>query len=121
MTGYRSATHFEEIPYVFYNIDGAGYPRNPFERAPKSHKTLAKLISNTWIRVFVYMDPTAGPSRGRSESRPVQCPQYNATSGGSVGKNLVWDAEKISYIEWDSDRAEGTNWMIENSLSVLGT
>ncbi|KAM7185088.1 Alpha/Beta hydrolase fold [Rhypophila sp. PSN 637] len=119
--GYLSAAHFQEIPYVFYNIDGVGYARNPFEGAPKSYKTLAKVMSNTWIRFFVTMDPSGGRSTGRPDSRPVQWPLYDAESGGGVGKNLVWDADKVSYIEWDDFRAEGINWMIENSLSALGS
>lgn len=116
-----SAAHFQEIPYVFCNLDGVGYSRNPFEGAPESYRTLAKIISNTWVRFFVTMDPTSGPATNNTETSPVQWPRYNATSGGGVGKNLVWDADKVSYTEWDSWRAEGINWMIENSLSALGS
>ncbi|KAK4158663.1 Alpha/Beta hydrolase protein [Cladorrhinum sp. PSN259] len=119
--GYQSTAHFQEIPYTFSNLDGVGYARNPFEGAPKSYRTLAKVMSNTWIRFFVSIDPTAGTSTGRIESRVVQWPRYNPAEGGGVGRNIVWDGSKISYMEWDSFRAEGVNWMIENSLSALGT
>lgn len=106
---------------MFCNLDGVGYARNPFEGAPQSYKTLAKVISNTWVRFFVTMNPSGGKSTGRPDQRPVQWPVYDAKSGGGVGKNLVWDAEKVSYTEWDDFRAEGINWMIENSLSALGS
>lgn len=106
---------------MFYNLDGLGYARNPFEGAPKSHKALAKTMSTTWIRFFVGMDPTSGPSSGPKESRPVQWPVYDVQAGGGVGKGIVWDADKVSYTELDDHRAEGINWMIENSLSALGT
>ncbi|KAK0744306.1 Alpha/Beta hydrolase protein [Apiosordaria backusii] len=119
--GYQSAAHFQEIPYVFCNLDGVGYARNPFEGAPGSYKTLAKVMSNTWVRFFVSMDPTAGSGGWRQDSRPVQWPRYDPGEGGGVGRNIVWDADKVSYVEWDSFRAEGVNWMIENSLNALGT
>ncbi|RYP59592.1 hypothetical protein DL771_010838 [Monosporascus sp. 5C6A] len=46
--GYMSAAHFQEVAFVFYNLDGVGYARNPFEDASKSYKALAKTMSNTW-------------------------------------------------------------------------
>jgi hypothetical protein len=67
------------------------------------------------------MDPTVGKSSGPPETHPVQWPVYDAKSGGGVGKNIVWDAERVSYTEWDSWRAEGINWMIQNSLSAFGS
>ncbi|KAK0717450.1 Alpha/Beta hydrolase protein [Lasiosphaeria miniovina] len=118
--GYISAAHFQELTFVFYNLDGVGYTRNPFENALNSHKALAKTMSNTWVRFFVEMDPTVGSSSGPRNARPVQWPVYDAKSGGGVGKNIVWAAEGVSY-EWDSWRAEGINWMIQNSLSALGS
>lgn len=121
MIGYLSANHFQEVAYVFYNIDGLGYAQNPFAGAPPSHKALAKTMSDSWVRFFVAMDPTVGNSSGPPETHPVQWPVYDAKSGGGVGKNIVWDAERVSYTEWDSWRAEGINWMIQNSLSAFGS
>jgi hypothetical protein len=106
---------------VFYNLDGVGYAPNPFENALKSYKALAKTMSDTWIRFFVGMDPNGVTSSRPRDAGPVQWPVYDAKSGGGVGKNIVWDAERVSYTEWDSWRAEGINWMIQNSLSALGS
>ncbi|KAK3368482.1 Alpha/Beta hydrolase protein [Podospora didyma] len=120
LPGYISAAHFQEVAFVFYNIDGIGYGHNPFENTPKAYKALAKTMSNTWVRFIVGMDPSVGESSRPRDARPVQWPVYDAKSGGGVGKNIVWSADGVSY-EWDSWRAEGINWMIQNSLSALGS
>jgi carboxylesterase type B len=110
-----SAAHFTEVAFVFYNIAGVGYAVNPFENGPESYKVVAKAMSDAWVRFFVGMDPTGGASSG------LQWPVYDHKTGGGVGKNIVWDAERVSYLEWDSWRAEGIDWMIQNSLSVFGS
>ncbi|KAK4448281.1 Alpha/Beta hydrolase protein [Podospora aff. communis PSN243] len=129
--GYLGAAHFQEIPYTFYNLDGVGYARNPFDGAPAGHVRVAREMADAWVRFFVGMDPnpSLGPSgkgkgkgkgTGEEEGEMVEWPRYDAAEGGGVGRNLVFDAAG-SWVEWDSWRAEGIQWMIENSLEGFGS
>ena len=52
-----SATHFQEVAFVFHNIHGQGYPDinppyfgpNPFANKPESYIQLSDLMSKMWI------------------------------------------------------------------------
>lgn len=113
-----AATHFQEVAFVFDNTLGVGYDVNPFGgNNSAAFPALAKTMSNAWVNFVTGLDPN-GPQGLGIPGLPAW-PVYNVTSGGGVGKNVVFDAAG-SYAEWDDYRAEGINWLIENSLSLFG-
>lgn len=111
------ATHFQEVAFVFDNLAGVGYATNPFGNTTDAYAALAKGMSYAWVNFITGLDPN-GPD-GLDISGVDSWPVYNGTEGGGVGREVVFDTNG-SYIEWDSWRAEGMNWLIENSISVMG-
>lgn len=111
------ASHFVDVAYVFLNLNGDGYETNPLggsaEHTAKI-KALAEAMATAWVNSFNGLDPNG------SEGGGVEWSVYNATAGGGIGQDLVWDFDDI-HVEWDDWRAGGINWMIENSKSVLGS
>lgn len=58
------ANHGSEIPYVFNNIDGAGYSINPLGGEPGTYAELARMMSRMWISFVTTLDPNhAGGER----------------------------------------------------------
>jgi carboxylesterase type B len=109
-----ASTHFQEVAFVFGNVRGEGYAVNPFgdltEADQKKFNTLATEMSGSWVR-FV----TTGVPNGDA------WPAYDIVSGGGEGKNRVFSVNGTgSYVETDTYRAEGIEWISENALSVYG-
>jgi carboxylesterase type B len=58
---YFSVTHFQEVPFVFHNVEGQGYPgldppyfgENPFLGEPDNYRKLADEMCRRWVS-FVY-------------------------------------------------------------------
>jgi carboxylesterase type B len=113
---YIGATHFQEVAFVFDNIDGLGYVTNPFANESAAYPALAKTISYAWVNFITGLDPNGA---GLDLPRGAVWPVYNTSVGGGVGQNIVWSVNG-SYVEMDSWRAGGINWMAENSLNVFG-
>ncbi|KAK9789635.1 putative Alpha/Beta hydrolase protein [Seiridium cardinale] len=111
---YVAATHFQEVAFVFYNLNGDGYATNPFANTTQEYKDLALTISSAWINFFVSLDPN-------SAAVSPQWPIYNTTSGGGVGEEIVWSVvNEGSYVEFDDYRAEGIKYMSDNALTLFG-
>lgn len=104
------------MAFVFNNTDGGGYSTNPFANKSAEYPALALAISTAWVNFVVGLDPN-GPGLGIEgvDTWPV----YNTTDGGGMGRTIVFVANGSS-VTWDSYRAEGINWMIENALAVFG-
>jgi carboxylesterase type B len=116
LPAFIGATHFQEVAFVFYNLEGDGYAENPFANKPDSLKDLAKTINTAWINFFVHHDPNgAGGKLEDGSAWPV----YNATVGGGVGEEIYF-GEAGSKVQMDSWRAAGMNWLIEQGLSAFG-
>lgn len=117
IAGYIGATHFQEVAFVFDNTNGEGYTTNPFGNQPAAYPALAKSMSNAWVNFITGLDPNGATGLGIEgvDAWPV----YNTTDGGGVGKVVMFDTNGSSLV-LDSYRAEGINWMIENSLAVFG-
>lgn len=121
---YAGATHFQEVAFVFDNVHGYGYVAapDPFANTSAAFPALAKTMSTAWVNFVVGLDPNGPASEGGldfPEAGVVAWPAYNASEGGGLGKNIVFSVNG-SYVEWDDFRAEGMQWMIENSLPVFG-
>lgn len=52
-------SHFTEIGYVFYNVDGLGYAPgiSPLEGASQDKLDLAQLTTRMWISFICDLDP----------------------------------------------------------------
>lgn len=116
---YVAATHFQEVAFVFDNTLGVGYVASPdpFANTTAAFPALAKTMSSAWVNFVVGLDPNG--AQGLGIPGVDAWPVYNATEGGGVGKNIVFDVNG-SYTEWDNYRGEGIQWMIDNSLDLFG-
>lgn len=63
------ATHFQEVAFVFNNIQGLGYENavavNPFKDTPASYKVLAQMMSRMWVGFIHDLDPNTNGGRSR--------------------------------------------------------
>jgi carboxylesterase type B len=112
-----AATHFQEVAFVFDNINGDGYSVNPFANKSAAYPALAKTMSNAWVNFVTTLNPNG--AAGLSLPGGATWPVYNTTAGGGVGEEIVWSTDG-SYIEMDSWRAAGMNWMAYHSRTVFG-
>lgn len=55
------AAHFQEVAFVFHNVDGLGYDNvvaeNPFEGMPETFNELADVMSRMWVSFIATTDP----------------------------------------------------------------
>ncbi|KAK4148958.1 hypothetical protein C8A00DRAFT_19298 [Chaetomidium leptoderma] len=115
--GFIGATHFQEVAFVFDNTRGDGYEQNPFATNTQPLTALAKTMSTAWVNFITSQDPNGPKGLGLPDGETW--PVYDASVGGGVGQNIVW-SDKGTYVEMDSWRAEGINYLIDNSLAVFG-
>jgi carboxylesterase type B len=70
LDGTVGATHFQEVAFVFHNLNGDGYQNAvavpPFEDEPESYTQLSTLMSRMWASFVVHGDPNH--SGGKSPS-----------------------------------------------------
>lgn len=102
-----AVTHFQEVSFVFNNLQGLGYVTNPFKGKPQSYADLSYLMSKSWAS-FVY-DLDVNGWKGRNASVPAW-PRYNNRNP----MNFVFDANVTSHSESDTFRAEGIRLINEN-------
>ncbi|KAI1330826.1 alpha/beta-hydrolase [Xylariaceae sp. FL0255] len=108
---YVGATHFEEVAFVFDNVNGYGYATNPFANEPPSYERLASIMSSAWVNFVTDLDPNGKSGCGL---HGVVWPSYRHAAQG-----IVWSVNG-SYVEFDDFRARGVQWMIDNALDVFG-
>ncbi|KAI9700164.1 MAG: hypothetical protein M1820_006946 [Bogoriella megaspora] len=100
-------THFQEVAFVFDNINGLGYATNPFRDKGESYSKLAGLMSRSWAS-FVY-DGQVDGWVGRdgfafgNQTTVESWPKYELESP----RDIVWDVNRTSFVEPDTLRAEG--------------
>lgn len=58
-TSIQGSAHFQEVAFVFDNVDGLGYytTPNPFANEPHSFPALATLMSRSWVSFVHDLDP----------------------------------------------------------------
>ncbi|KAG5926473.1 hypothetical protein E4U42_003272 [Claviceps africana] len=112
------ATHFQEVAFVFHNIDGVGYEANPFGGNAPDYSAKARALADTmcaqWINFIVDLDPN-----GDAPAANAAWPVFALQDGDGVGTNLVFGLDGPS-VERDDVRAAGVNWFIENDLGLVG-
>ncbi|KAL4900479.1 hypothetical protein BDW74DRAFT_188301 [Aspergillus multicolor] len=99
------ATHFQEVAFVFNNVQGVGYAADPFAGKPASYVALADLMSKMWVHFMHDLDPNFA---GASLSWPKYLPG-NAT-------NLVFDTDypRLGYVARDDYREVEIEYLQEN-------
>lgn len=104
LAGVTGATHYQEVAWVFNNIDGNGYATDPFNASlvdRPAYVQVSTLMSRMWASFVSDLNPNNHVLTGY----PVW-PAYN-TSRQGVGENFVFDAEVTSYAELDDWRVGG--------------
>ncbi|KAF7554938.1 hypothetical protein G7Z17_g2542 [Cylindrodendrum hubeiense] len=99
------ATHFQEVAFVFNNIEGVGYAASPFTNKPQSYVDLADLMSKMWVHFMHDSDPNF-------DDATLTWPKYEA------GKpdNLVFDTDydNLGYIAEDDYRSEEISYLLDH-------
>ncbi|KAK5071174.1 hypothetical protein LTS08_000188 [Lithohypha guttulata] len=109
------SVHFQEVAFVFNNLQGLGYAFNPFQGQPQSYVDLSSLMSRMWAS-FVH----DGNPNGHGLQGYQQWPAYDVVSGGGVGYDYFFDANTTSRPEKDSWRAEGIAYLNTLWKTVYG-
>ncbi|PVH87433.1 triacylglycerol lipase [Cadophora sp. DSE1049] len=99
------SNHFEEVSFVFYNLDGVGYPpagyQPPFQGKPKSYRELAKVMTLRWSSFVADLDPNT------IDVDAVPWPKYTLDNPC----NFYFTANQTSYVEPDTYRAEAIEYL----------
>ncbi|CZR63329.1 related to carboxylesterase type B [Phialocephala subalpina] len=107
-------TYYQEVAWVFDNIDGAGYATNPFnvssEIEREKYVEAATAMSRMWASFVSDFDPN-----GHGLDGWPRWPRYRAEEG-KVGKNMVFDANG-SWVERDDWRIPQMAFLAEKALS----
>ncbi|KAH7304798.1 Alpha/Beta hydrolase protein [Stachybotrys elegans] len=98
------ATHFQEVAFVFNNVNGDGYAINPFATKPESFVELADLMSKMWA-AFIH---SGSPELNKCKVWP----QYTLEKPN----NIVFDVNRtaLHYVEKDDYREEGISYLLNN-------
>ncbi|PWY92122.1 carboxyesterase [Aspergillus heteromorphus CBS 117.55] len=97
------ATHFEEVSFVFNNIAGLGYHYGkPFAGMPESYVQLSNLMTSMWASFIHDLDPNSGIKNSSVRWQPY---------GKDEPVDLVFDANVTSYMEPDTWRKEGIDYI----------
>ncbi|GIJ83225.1 hypothetical protein Asppvi_001745 [Aspergillus pseudoviridinutans] len=96
------ATHFQDVAFVFDNIEGIGYAANPFANEPQSHLELADLMRKMWVHFIHYTSPNL-------ETATIAWPKYKP----GLHNTLVFDTdyEYLGYIAKDKYRKEAISYL----------
>ncbi|EMD01294.1 hypothetical protein BAUCODRAFT_82446 [Baudoinia panamericana UAMH 10762] len=110
-------THFQEVAFVFDNINGYGYNAahgtiNPFTNVSSLYIDLAKLMSNSWASFIYDQNPN------NYTGRPAQTPAWPVYDNSNP-QDIVWDGNvtSLAYPEPDTFRQAGIQWIIDNAIA----
>lgn len=98
--------HFQEVSFVFYNIQGVGYlpaATPPFMGKPPSYAELSRQMDSSWVSFVHDLDPNTWRSTPAGKNVTGSWPVYSVQNP----QNFVWDANVTSYAEPDTWRAAG--------------
>jgi carboxylesterase type B len=112
-------THFQEVAFVFNNVNGLGYAVNPFLNKSQSYFELSKLMSCSWASFVHDLDPNSFRGAAVGKAIAGQAAPWPKYGNGSAAMNIVWDANVTSFAEPDTFRAAGIDLINKNSLLYL--
>jgi len=118
------SNHFEEVSFVFYNLDGVGYPpagyEPPFQGKTKSYRELAKVMTLRWASFVADLDPNTidgefCPVMVLMEGSSLTCETVDAVPWPKYTLdnpcNFYFTANETSYVEPDTYRAEAIEYV----------
>ncbi|KAG9670974.1 alpha/beta-hydrolase, partial [Aureobasidium melanogenum] len=108
-TGSEFVAHFQEVAFVFNNLNGLGYAIDPFANKSSAFTDLSDFMSKSWV-TFVH-DLTPNGFVGKNSSLPAW-PVYSV----EAPQNMVFDANVTSHTEPDTWRAEGIKLITDNNV-----
>jgi carboxylesterase type B len=98
------ATHFQEVAFVFNNIEGSGYSASPFANKPETFIKLADLMSKMWA-AFIH---SGNPNFSQCKSR--MWPKYTLEQPS----NFIFDVNHTSlhYVQADDYRQKEIAYLL---------
>lgn len=109
--------HFQEVSYVFLNLDGVGYPplaKNPYQGLPEGYRNLARLMSSDWVSFVHDLDPNSWRTSYVWNGSEALWPVYDLGNP----QDYVFDANVSSYAEPDTYRSQGIALINANNVGV---
>lgn len=110
-------THFQEVAFVFDNVNGYGYNAahntiNPFTNKSALYTDLAKLMSSSWASFIHDQNPNNFTGR---HAGAADWPMYSVESP----QNIVWDGNvtELAYAEPDTWRQSGIQFILDHALA----
>lgn len=98
------AAHFEEVSFVFHNLDGVGYHYGaPFNGTPASYADLSTMMASMWASFIVDNDPNT------SGMNTNYWPAYDL----NYPLDFLFNANVTSDTESDRWREEGIQYIID--------
>ena len=144
----RGAMHFQEVAFVFHNIQGQGYENavavDPFANEPDTFPRLSNVMSRMWVSFITEGDPNGnggGSQISLSHTLPLSpFPLLSTQRRGVVTRpkiatnvtwpvysldnpqNIVFDVNvtTLAYAEPDIYRAEGIQYIDDRLDTVFG-
>jgi carboxylesterase type B len=108
-TGSSYVAHFQEVAFVFNNLNGLGYAVDPFANKSSAFTELSDFMSKSWVTFVHDLNPNG--YAGKNSSLP-NWPVYSV----DAPQNMVFDANVTSYAEPDTWRAEGIKLISDNNV-----
>ncbi|KAJ5538721.1 hypothetical protein N7494_008200 [Penicillium frequentans] len=97
------ATHFEEVAFVFNNVDGLGYHYGkPFAGVPQSYYDLSSMMTSMWASFIHDLDPNPG-----TVNASIHWNAYGLDSP----VDLFLNANTTSHMEADTWRKEPIDYL----------
>ncbi|KAF2032342.1 carboxylesterase family protein-like protein [Setomelanomma holmii] len=110
-------THFQEVSFVFYNIQGVGYlpaAVPPFTNKTESYRTLSRFMNSNWVSFVHDLDPNVWRQTYHWQGNEELWPKYDVSNA----LDYVFDANVTSHAEPDTYRKEGMQLINDNALEV---
>ncbi|KAI4740294.1 alpha/beta-hydrolase [Aureobasidium sp. EXF-12298] len=107
--GSSYVAHFQEVAFVFNNLNGIGYAVDPFANKSSAFTELSDFMSKSWVTFVHDLNPNG--YAGKNSSLP-NWPVYSV----DAPQNMVFDANVTSYAEPDTWRAEGMKLISDNNV-----
>ncbi|KEY64161.1 hypothetical protein S7711_03454 [Stachybotrys chartarum IBT 7711] len=100
------ATHFQEVAFVFNNVEGVGYAANPFANRPETFVQLSDLMSKMWVAFMNKANPNLLSCKNAS------WPLYTLDQPF----NLVFDVNQtgLHYTAEDDYRKEEISYLLDD-------
>lgn len=113
------ATHFQEVSFVFLNLQGVGYAPAavpPFTNKTESYRNLARFMNSNWVSFVHDLDPNSWRQTNAWNGNEALWPKYSLENP----MDMVFDANVSSYAEPDTYRKEGMKLINDNAATLYG-